>query len=208
MKIDLFRKHKIASMKDFKKKKINLLPPEIHSQKRNARFILIIITIVLVVIVMNIMQYFETVHKIAEVEESILKTQQTIGQLKREKNHVELLKNQMMRIEVKDHVLTALYQENHSPSMVFKLLEANTPKDITYMNVQFSSADQVTISGTSNSENAIADFLYNLKKVTVEQQKFYKDVFVANISKVNNENQSVEYQFNINCEFGGGSDEE
>jgi len=207
MAFKLSIKDKTAQLKDFKNKQINLLPKEIQNQKRSARFISLIMILVLMASSLGVVQYFQLKKAIGEKEEQIAHEKILITALNKKKSNISMLKGHVQRIEVKDKVLTSLYIANHSPSMVFKLLENSTPKDITYMSIQFASANQVSINGVSNSENAIADFIYNLKRVTVDKDKFYTDVFVSNISKVVIENSRTEFQFNIQCKFGGSTNE-
>jgi len=207
MKLRLGQMNSNPTLKDYKNKRINLLPIEIKQQKKQGLILVLLGVAIASVALLSATQYIQTRNKIKMVESLILEEQMIIEQLNKKESYYELLSSHVSRIETKDRVLRRLDWFNHSPTKVFKLLENSTPKDVVYMTVQFNSTNQVTINGKSSSEESIAEFLYNLKKVTVDKKQFYTNVFVSNINKTG-EDPNVEYQFSIKCDFGGELNEE
>jgi len=208
MDLKLNRHAKTPSLKDYRKKDINLLPDEIRVQKKQTTFFSLLLICILLSALLVGTNYIQSKQAIKRIEEEIELERTKIANLKTSESLYGILSTHVTRIEYKDHILNDLDSLNHSPIKVFKLLEDSTPKDVIYLSVNFNSENLVQINGKSNSKESIADFLYNLKKVTVDKNKFYTKVFVSQISESSDGTKtSNEYQFNIKCEFGGANNE-
>lgn len=108
-------------------------------------------------------------------------------------------------ILVHDAALAELNDAKSMTSMTYSLnenarefiaqLESKIPKSVYLSNFN-SSPDSVNIPGVATDYDSIAQFIINLKEISVVE-----DAFISNYTKVKDESGNISYTFTASCKF-------
>lgn len=199
------RNNKSYSLKDFKKREVNLLPSDFHKVGKVKNAILVLTA--LFIIAVGAFGYFEyTVYKEIEAIEiqtsikraEILKNQKVI-------NNQKIILTIEQRIAKKEVLLDYIFLTNRSISDMIEIFEKTLNGEVYLTSLTADSSSSFIISASALSHEAISYTINQLKLLTHEEgTKYFDEVYTQGIVRNEDEDGNVLYLFQLNCEFGGG----
>lgn len=207
----IFNKTKIYTIKNYSKKQINLLPDEINKVKRNN--LMSIMLVILLVVIVALFGYYEyTIIKETKELQDEIQISNTIfvskSQIVENQNIILSLSD---RITLKEELLNYIFSTNRSIINILQTFESSSNNVIFINSLSANSTNSFIISGKSLTTEGISALVNKLKKLkTITGEKYFSNVMISGITRVviGVKNESVEYQFQMTCEFEGGIDNE
>ncbi|BEP28984.1 PilN domain-containing protein [Helicovermis profundi] len=201
------------SNNDYLSKTINLLPHTYIKKKKNNRYYFVVGICVLAFTLFSI-NYLNQLIKITNwYDKEIYSTKasdnysgliEKINNLSEEKKSQDLLFVLKKRIDAKVKLVTEIENTNKSIVYIINIVEKEIPKSVIFKNMNVNSTKDITISAIADTNEQIAEFIYNLKKLN-----YFDDVFVDSISDIayveSDGKKTRKLSFNIICSYGGES---
>ena len=191
----------------YKDKKICLIPSEYLKRGRRKYYY---ITVGILAVLAAYAVFTVTMDFITETQR--LETETVELQMKiEEKKDVQLKKFILQKLNNtiggKENLVSQVEWENRSILEMINYIDYQLGEEIKYLNVDASSEESFSITGTATSTVAIANFINALKNIEFDLEdktsdigSYFDVVFVPNITTVENDRKN-EYNFTINCEF-------
>ena len=198
-------KTKSFTLKDYRKKEINLLPSDFHKVSKVKLYTTFVVF--LCVIAVGVFAYYEyTIFKeTSDFKDEIMVKQAAINANNQKIENQNLIINLGNRIELKEILLSFIFSTNRSIVDILDTFEASLNGEIYLASLNANSTDAFTISSSSTSNEAISLLINRLKLLkTVDGDKYFSSVFVNGITRTEDEEGNVLYLFQLNCQFEGG----
>jgi len=199
------RNNKSYSIKDYKKREVNLLPSEFNKIGKVKAAILVVICLCIVAV--GAFGYYEyTVYKDTDAIEA-----QTSAKRAEIHKNQKLINNQKIimsieqRITKKEFLLDYIFLTNRSISEMIEIFEKTLNGEVYLTSLTADSSNTFVISASALSHEAISYTINQLKLLTYDDgTKYFDDVYTQGIVRNEDEDGNVLYLFQLNCEFGGG----
>ena len=199
------RNNKSYSLKDYKKREVNLLPSDFHKVGKVKTAILVLTA--LFIIAVGAFGYFEyTVYKdIEAIEEQTIAKRAEILKNQKVINNQKIILTIEQRIAKKEYLLDYIFFTNRSISEMIEIFEKTLNGEVYLTSLTADSSTSFLISASALSHEAISYTINQLKLLTYEDgTKYFDDVYTQGIVRNEDEDGNVLYLFQLNCEFGGG----
>ena len=199
------RNNKSYSLKDYKKREVNLLPSDFHKVGKVKTAILVLTA--LFIIAVGAFGYFEyTVYKdIEAIEEQTIAKRAEILKNQKVINNQKIILTIEQRIAKKEFLLDYIFFTNRSISEMIEIFEKTLNGEVYLTSLTADSSTSFLISASALSHEAISYTINQLKLLTYEDgTKYFDDVYTQGIVRNEDEDGNVLYLFQLNCEFGGG----
>ena len=199
------RKSKVYSLKDYKQREVNLLPPDFHRGAKIRTGVLMLVAVCIVAV--GAFAFYEyTV--IRDTKTLVEETQAKRIEIK--KNENEIAKQNVIvtldqRIALKEFLLDYVFTANRSLSEMVEVFESKLNGEVYLTSLTADSSSNLTVSASALSHEAISYTINQLKLLTYEDgTKYFDDVTTNGIVRNEDEDGNVTYLFQLECEFGGG----
>lgn len=199
------RNKKSYSLKDYKKREVNLLPSDFHKVGKIKTAILVLTA--LFIIAVGAFGYFEyTVYKdIEAIEEQTIAKRAEILKNQKVINNQKIILTIEQRIAKKEFLLDYIFFTNRSISEMIEIFEKTLNGEVYLTSLTADSSTSFLVSASALSHEAISYTINQLKLLTYEDgTKYFDDVYTQGIVRNEDEDGNVLYLFQLNCEFGGG----
>lgn len=194
-----------VKLSDYRKKNINLLPPEYIERSKKNYYVIFMASSLIIMSIAGIWYYMLLKDTLHDYEEKIAVIKKEIGELNGVKNEQMLLQYLQEKIDFKADLLKRLEEKHHSSTLLFAILERNMPRDMVLVTLSLDSEENMSITGVAKDRDDITEYLYNLNK-----EKYFQKVFVETINTINYLQNKVvyeEYGFTINFKFKDDNNE-
>ncbi len=203
-----FTKDKVYSIKDYKGKKINLIPKdiEIKAKKKSKKFFYSILVIVLVCVVI----FFEgmVVIETKELKKDTKQMETELQKLNEEIKKQNIITSLDNKILEKELLVEYIENQNEDLSFMINTIEENSNDEIYFNTLNIDTSEFITITAQSKSTEAISLFLNNLINLKDGDEKLFESVFINSVVRSTDEDKNELFIFDLNIELKGGSYDE
>ncbi len=202
------KRNKRKSLKrELLEKKINLLPDRVRKQKMNRRKALAAFAVFGIAGALLFSYTFKMKLETDRLRNENQLISAKIQTLHEEQTSQDLIQYLEEKIRYKQELLLRLKFSNKSVYNTLQYIDSSLPEGVNYLSVAVSNGNVVSINGTAQSFEQVADFLYNLKQI-----KQINSAFLSNTSKqiVKDGKSGMEFEicnYSITCQLGGSADE-
>ncbi len=203
------------NIKQYAKKNVNLLPKKYLTRNKRRFYILLGILLIAAVITLAVLEYYNTLAEIKDLEKQNTLIQKELTIRNEEVSNIKLLYALKEGVDEKVVIIKQIQNAHASATSVSRYIENNLPDGVVYLNLSFDSSNGVQISGRTTNKEEIPDFLHKIREIDR-----FSSVVISTISKV--EQQSVTgtelgnaptmetfeyYEFAFECTIGGEEDD-
>ncbi len=209
----ILNKSKVYSIKNYKDKDINLLPPELTRVNRTRLLTIVAALLCSVVVVVFAIYEFSLYNKTNDYKTNTLNMQGDIQENNQRIENQNIIISLGERIKRKDMLLTYISDSNRSIIDILLTFESQLNVEIYLSALTANSEESLSIIGSSTSHEGVSELINQLKFLTwvdtledgtQVEISYFEDVFLSSMTLEIDEND-VEYQvFELHCKFQGG----
>lgn len=177
-------------------KDINLLPDKVVKDRKTRERTNMIILLSVLIVVTALSLLLIPINQMTELEASKKQYEQKIEKMLEIETLEKQLEVAQRNLLIRQKVIEAIQREEQDILFVLEQIEKITPKDLKFVSLTISG-DTVNISGVTQSDVVIADFIRSMKMLNL-----FEDIFVPGITghfKPNEEQSQEDKQFTLSA---------
>ncbi|MCH4888803.1 hypothetical protein EZV73_14505 [Acidaminobacter sp. JC074] len=198
-------KSKVYSLKDYKQREVNLLPPDFHRGARIKAGILMFVALCIVAVGAFAFYEYTVIRDTKALEEETIIKKAAIAKNQNTISKQNIIMSLDTRIALKEFLLDYVFTANRSLSEMIDLFESKLNGEVYLTSLTADSSTSLTVSASALSHEAVSYTINQLKLLSFEDGTKYFDTVTTNgIVRNEDEDGNVTYLFQLECKFGGG----
>jgi heme/copper-type cytochrome/quinol oxidase subunit 2 len=205
----ILKKSKAYSVKDYKNKDINLLPPEFSKVSRTRLLSLIAVACSVIAIVAFGYYEYSIYNQTKDYENDTLVKKMIIQANNQKVENQMIILSLGERIQRKEILLDYIFSTNRSVIQILDRFENSLNTEVYLSSLTADSTDSFSILATADSHEDVSQLINELKLLKKpDGNKYFEDVFVSGLTLKEDYLGDKHQVFELHCKFEGGVEDE